>query len=202
MTAVTAIVLAGGASSRFGGDKLAAPLDGRPILHHALAAVAAVAEDVVLVLAPGAPDPALPADLRGRVRIARDPVAGGGPLAGLVAGLDLVRDDAPRIALVVGGDMPWLHPGVLRALIEALGRDPGMGAMTLDASVVAPLPLALRPVVVRAAVAECLAGGRRSLRALLDAVPSATLPAAAWRALDPEARTLRDVDTPGDLDRR
>ena len=43
LPAVSAIVLAGGASTRFGRDKLAEPVDGRPLLHHAAEAVAAVA---------------------------------------------------------------------------------------------------------------------------------------------------------------
>ena len=51
------IVLAGGASSRFGSDKLAAPLDGRPLLHHALDAVAAVADHVIVVVGPGQAGP-------------------------------------------------------------------------------------------------------------------------------------------------
>ena len=45
---VTGIILAGGASARFGSDKLAAPVGGRPLLQHALEAVAAVAHDLVL----------------------------------------------------------------------------------------------------------------------------------------------------------
>lgn len=197
---VVAIVLAGGTSSRFGSDKLAAGLDGEPLLHHALRAVAAVANDIIVVLAPGTPAPELPAPLVPRVRFARDPEAHGGPLAGLAAGLTLVRDEAPRIALVVGGDMPRLAPAVLRLLAEMLVADPSLVAMTLAASEPAPLPMALRPDAARAAVDAILAaGGRRSLRALLDALRSATVPASAWRALDPHGATLCDVDTPGDL---
>ena len=36
-----AIVLAAGSARRFGGRKLLAPFDGRPLLHHALAAARA-----------------------------------------------------------------------------------------------------------------------------------------------------------------
>ena len=50
----SAIVLAGGASTRFGGDKLRATLDGRPLLDHALEAVGAIANPVVVVIAPDA----------------------------------------------------------------------------------------------------------------------------------------------------
>lgn len=202
---VTAIVLAGGASSRFGGDKLAADLDGAPVLHHALLAVAAVADGLVLVVGPTAPAPGVPAELTGRIAIARDARPLGGPLAGLAAGLDLVDDNASAIALVVGGDMPWLVTGVLRLLVDRIRSRPEVVAMTLSASGSPgtssgpPLPMALRPAPARTAIAACLSGGRRSLRSLQEAVPSAILPAAEWHALDPVAATLRDIDTRDDL---
>lgn len=198
---VAAIVLAGGAATRFGGDKLAADLDGSPVLHHALRAVATVADDVVLVLAPEAPVPALPPELDGRITVARDRDAFVGPLAGVAAGLDqlLARDHPPRIALVVGGDMPGLVPAVLRAMAERLRRDWHLVAITLEATDPAPLPMALRPADTRDALAACLAAGRRSLRSLLGSVPAGTVPAAEWHALDADGLTLRDVDTRGDL---
>lgn len=200
---VMAIVLAGGASSRFGGDKLLVDHRGRPLLHHAILAVAEAADRIVVVIAPDAADPAPPPSLAPRITIARDTAAYGGPLAGLAAGLAAVsppvRDHPPRIVLVVGGDMPGLVPAVLRLLVDRLEAEPGLAAMTLDASPPAPLPLVVRPAPVRAAITACLAGRRRSLRSLLEAVPSSALPAADWRALDPSAATLRDIDTPADL---
>jgi molybdopterin-guanine dinucleotide biosynthesis protein A len=200
-TGITAIVLAGGESSRFGGDKLAADLGGSPVLHHALRAVAAVVDDIVLVLAPGAPVPPVPAPLAGRVSVTRDREALGGPLAGVAAGLDavLARDHPPRIVVVAGGDMPGMVPGVLRLLADRLAAAEDLAAITLDASPPTPLPMALRPGAVTDALAACLAGGRRSLRSLLEAAGAATIPAADWLALDPSAATLRDIDTRGDL---
>jgi molybdenum cofactor guanylyltransferase len=197
----TAIVLAGGAASRFGADKLAADLDGSPVLHHALRAVAAAVDQVVLVLAPAAPVPELPLELEGRIAIARDAEPGGGPLAGVAAGLAAVDTGRARIALVVGGDMPWLVPGVLQLMVERLEAAKGLAVITLDASPPAPLPMAVRPAAAGPGAVACLAAGRRSLRALLDAIPATALPAAEWRALDPNGATLRDIDTPGDLSR-
>ena len=112
---IGAIVLAGGRSSRFGRDKLAEPIDGRPLLHHAIAAVQSVAGDVVVVVAPGQ-DPALPEG----VRLVHDAAAFEGPLAGLAAGLEALDPDIDRV-VVVAGDMPTLEPAVLKRLVAMLG---------------------------------------------------------------------------------
>ena len=101
---IGAIVLAGGRSSRFGRDKLAEIIDGRPLLDHAIDAVRAVATDIVVVVAPGTMLPVPPG-----VRIAEDPVAFEGPLAGLAAGLAALDPAVDRL-IVVGGDMPSLVP--------------------------------------------------------------------------------------------
>jgi molybdopterin-guanine dinucleotide biosynthesis protein A len=193
-----AIVLAGGASSRFGGDKLAARYRELPVLHHALMAVGSVAGPIVLVLAPGAPVPPLPGALVPRVVVAHDPAEHEGPLAGLAAGLDLLAPGTES-AIVVAGDMPSLVPSVLGLLADALAADAALGVVTLAAEPVAPLPAAVRPAIAEPAADALLADGRRSLRALSAAVPSRVLPADAWRALDPGGLTLRDIDTPNDL---
>ena len=200
----SAIVLAGGASRRFGGDKLLADLDGRPLLHHALDVLATIANPIVVVLAPGAPDPPIPGTLAGAVSFARDPARHQGPLAGVAAGLRALADldrghDAPSI--VVGGDMPHLVPEVLALLVAALDAHPASGAAMLEADPPCVLPLALRPSLARPAVDALLGLDRRALLGLLDALPTAVVPAGAWRAIDPSGRTLDDVDTPADLDR-
>lgn len=195
---VDAIVLAGGAGRRFGSDKLAVVLDDRPLLHHALEACAAVADRIVLVVAPDAPLPELPASLNGRIVVARDEESFGGPLAGLAAGLGAVID--ADLALVVGGDMPTLDPQVLRLLVARASEDPSCDAVTLESDPPVPLPMVIRPPAARPVARARLDANRRSLRALLDELRPAVVPASAWRALDPDARTLVDVDTEADLE--
>ena len=194
-SAVSAIVLAGGASSRFGGDKLAAQFAGRPLLERAVEAAAAVASEVIVVLAPG-DDRALPV-ASVPVRRAVDPERHGGPLVGLLAGLEVAGEP---VAIVVGGDMPTLSPTVLAVLVRALGATDGADAAVLvERGAARPLPLAVRNGAASQAARRLIGEGERSLRRLLDALSARRLDEVEWRGLDPEGATLRDVDRPEDL---
>lgn len=189
---VAAIVLAGGASTRFGSDKLAATLGGRPLLSHAVESARAVATRVIVVVGPE--DPAPPIE---GVEVVRDAVAHAGPLAGLVTGLEAARAGA-RV-LVLAGDMPTVRPDVARLLLTALD-DAAIAAARLEVDPPHPLPLAVRAAVALPAARALLAANRRALLALVDSIPTTVVPASAWRALDPAGTSLHDVDTPSDLD--
>jgi molybdenum cofactor guanylyltransferase len=186
-----AIVLAGGRSSRFGRDKLSEPLDGRPLLEHAIDAVRPLAVEIVVVAAPDTwPD--VPAD----VRVVHDDRAFEGPLAGLAAGLAAVEAD---VVVVVGGDMPWMVPAVLARLVRGLDTA-GADAVVLDGGGARrPLPMALRRSVAADAAGALLDEGDHRLRALRDRLAAASVPDDEWRQDDPDGLTLRDIDTPADL---
>jgi molybdopterin-guanine dinucleotide biosynthesis protein A len=186
-----AIVLAGGRSSRFGRDKLAEPIDGRPMLDHVIERVRAVAGDIVVVGRPAA-SAAVPDDV---IRIDDDrPFEG--PLAGLGAGLHALDPGLERV-LVVGGDMPALVTAVLDRLLAGLDRRDG--AVLADDLGPRPLPMALRRSVAAAATERLLDDGERRLRALLDVLDVEVIPPATWRPDDPDGETLRDVDVAADL---
>ena len=189
---VGAIVLAGGRSSRFGRDKLTEPVDGRPLLDHAIAAVQAVATDIVVVAAPDA-NPVVP----GGVHVAHDPVAFEGPLAGLAAGFAALDPAVDRV-VVVAGDMPSLMPAVLQRLLDAVASGSDAAILGLDGDT-PPVPLALRRRRAQAAVGALLDAGERRLRAVSQVLGAEVIPASTWRLDDPTAKTLRDIDTPGDV---
>ena len=198
---VAAIVLAGGRSSRFGRDKLAVDVDGRPLLWRAIEAARASAADVIVTVGPGAAAD-LPEDLPPGVRVAHDARAHEGPLAGVATGLAATDAD---VAIVVAGDMPSIVPAVLTRLVAGLD-DPGVDAVLLGTPPGStdpgrPLPMALRCDPARRTAAELLASGERRLRALPARLGAVRIPDAEWRLDDPEGSTLRDIDIPADLER-
>jgi molybdopterin-guanine dinucleotide biosynthesis protein A len=195
---VAGIVLAGGRATRFGRDKRFVLVDGEPLVHRSLRAVAAAVDRLVLVIGPNEPSPTLPADLGRVVTITRDRLAYAGPLAGLLTGLEAAPDS--ELAVVVGADMPSLEPAVLRLLLRA--AEGGPDAWTLegpDPAIVGPLPLAGRTTALMAAARALLERGERSLRGLVLVTRAGRVLAAEWRALDPAGATLRDIDRPEDL---
>lgn len=197
---VTGIVLAGGRSTRFGADKLAADVGGRPLLHLAIHAVAGVVDEIVVVVGAGAPESALPPDVPVPVTIARDAIAGQGPLAGLAAGLAAASHP---LALLVGGDQPALRPALLRELLRRLNAEAGGPPLDVvgleEDGRLQPLPVALRVATVGPAASAALAEGTLSLSGLFGRLPAGTLGPDRWRELDPAGDSLRDVDSPGDL---
>jgi molybdopterin-guanine dinucleotide biosynthesis protein A len=187
---VGAIVLAGGRSSRFGRDKLAEPIDGRPMLHHAIAAVRTLTDEIVVVAGVetglSVPD---------GVTVIHDDRPFEGPLAAL--GIGLSASPADRV-IVVAGDMPALVPAVLGRLIAALGEDANAAILEVDGPR-AILPLALTMEPASATVRRLVDTGERRLGALLEAMDVGVVPAREWRLDDPEGLTLRDIDTLADL---
>jgi molybdopterin-guanine dinucleotide biosynthesis protein A len=189
---VTGLVLAGGRSSRFGRDKLAERIDGRTLLDSAIEGVTPASTEILVVAAPdSAPD--LPAG----ARLVHDPVSFEGPLAGVAAGLRAARES---IVLIVGGDMPTLVGAVIDSMLMALDT-PGVDAVVLEHEGRArPLPMALRRETAITAANRLLADDERRLRALIETLETAVIPETTWRALDPYGMTVRDIDTPADLD--
>jgi molybdopterin-guanine dinucleotide biosynthesis protein A len=89
---------------------------------------------------------------------------------------------------------------VLREMLRA-ARETGVVAVTLsDGGRERPLPSVLRSAPAAEAVGVLLQAGRRRLRDLLATVATVVVDEPTWTALDPDRRTLVDVDEPTDID--
>jgi CTP:molybdopterin cytidylyltransferase MocA len=122
MERIGGLVLAAGEGRRFGGAKQLAPYRGRPLLEHALAAMAASAAlaDRVVILGARADAVLAGVDLHGaRPLIASDWAEG--QSASLRAGITALADTAEAIVITLG-DQPNISPEAIDAVIAA--RDP------------------------------------------------------------------------------
>ncbi|MGZ4125309.1 MAG: molybdenum cofactor guanylyltransferase [Actinomycetota bacterium] len=190
---MTGVVLAGGRSSRFGRDKLREPYKGAPLVHHAILALAGVSGDVLVVAPPGV-RPDVPAGIP--LLLMHDLAEGEGPLVALSNALSNVRTP---LALVAAGDMPELAPAVLLELLRVAGEADVDAVALQDGDRFRPLPVVLRLRRARPIAAGLVRSGERRFRTLLDGLRVAVIDEPTWRALDPDGRTLFDVDEPSDL---
>jgi molybdopterin-guanine dinucleotide biosynthesis protein A len=165
-------VIAGGRSSRFGGDKAMALLDGEPLIAHAVASLRSRC-DAVLICGrawadlPGVPDWPEP-DL--------------GPLGGIAAALRYAAAHGFARVLTIGCDMPRIPQALFAGLADA------PPAHAADAPILGCWPVGARELLE----ARLLGGGERSIRGWARAIGAQALP---WPA------PLANINTPADLAR-
>lgn len=186
---VAGIVLIGGRSRRMGSDKAALVFDGETLLQRTVRALAEVADEIVVVRAPGRALPEVVSDRP--VRVVDDPVEGEGPLVGMATGLAAVS--AP-VAIVVGVDMPFLQAPLLRLLVE---RVTAGSRWVLPIAEHRPQPLCSAFArdalpVLRAHIAV----GDRAPMAVAAELGMTRLTPEEWQSVDPEGLSFVDVDTP------
>jgi molybdenum cofactor cytidylyltransferase len=137
MTRVGAVVLAAGQSSRFraGGGldltKLVARIDSKPIVRRVVEAALASEARPVVVVTGYARDSVEAAIVDLDVRLTFNPKFASGLASSLKAGLAATPSDVAG-ALMLLGDMPWIEPGLIDALIDAfLARKDALAAIPL-----------------------------------------------------------------------
>jgi molybdenum cofactor guanylyltransferase len=187
---VGGVVLCGGKSQRMGRSKAWLPFGGETMLQRVVRLVGEVVQPVVVV---AAPDQDLP-DLPRTVGIVRDEEKGRGPLQGLAAGLPALQGQA-NAAYVSSCDVPFLSAAFVRRLIELLGDEaicvPQVGGHYH------PLAAVYRLEVAEAAQ-KLLAHDRLRPFFLFEGVPTRVVTAAELVDVDPEFRTLRNLNSPED----
>ncbi len=177
---VTAVVLCGGSSRRFGGDKLGAAIAGRTVLD--LLLLGMPASWPVVCVGPRRETPR-------SVIWTRESPPGSGPLAAVAAGIEQV---ATLVTVVVAGDMPFAGPSLWHLATALDAAEPDVAAVVgTDAEGYAnPLLAAYRTDSLRAAIPVDPSG--RAARTLL-ALHHDRMPLSPHQAAD--------VDTRDDLDR-
>jgi molybdopterin-guanine dinucleotide biosynthesis protein A len=185
-SAIGAIVLAGGRSTRLGRDKASAVLLGRPLIQHVIDRIAMVAAEVVVVRAAGQRLPSIECPVP--LHIVDDAYEAAGPLAGLYTGLTASTCDR---AMAVACDMPLLSEALLRELARR----------SAECDVVMPMldrPQPLHAVYARscaAAIRARLEAGERRLTSFLGDVRVCYVNEADCHRIEPDLRSFLNTNT-------
>jgi molybdopterin-guanine dinucleotide biosynthesis protein A len=175
-----AVILSGGAGSRFHGlSKPERPLAGWPLLDHVLVATSGATTRVVV--GPERRGLAEP-------RFCREEPAGGGPVAGIAAGIAHITQ--PVVA-VLAGDLPFIGTGLDNLRSALLVERNDVAAFVDTRGRINYLAAVWRLPALEAAIARLGDPAGKPVRALFDGVTAAFIP-----DFDDESA---DVDTPNDL---
>ena len=204
---LTGIVLAGGKSRRMGGrNKAFLELGGRPLVEIVIERMQSVCAEVLVVAGDTSPYTGLD------VRLVEDRFRGVGVLGGLHAGLEAASHE---LALVVGCDMPFLNPGLLRAFAEwAKGYDvvvlrhappPPQSPSQSRGDVpkgqgrgfIEPLHAAYRRTCLPA-IEGAIRAGERRIVSFFPHVRVRYVTPAEVASIDPVLHSFRNINTPDD----
>jgi molybdopterin-guanine dinucleotide biosynthesis protein A len=182
----TAVILAGGDSSRMGSDKASLLLDGQTLLQTVIVSMQQIFPAVMLSVRQPRAGIALPQICDGQ--------PDGGPLVGLVASLEQIT--TPWI-FAVACDMPFVVPKVVELL----------GGHRLQHQAVVPVVHGHPQPLAAFYAAGCLARFRanldakqKGLRGILKQLDVCYVDEAEMLQADPHLRSFFDLDTPQDME--
>ena len=191
-------MLAGGQSRRMGVSKASLLFAGEPMLVRVLRVLEPIVSLRLVVAAPGQALPELPAG----VRVVRDRVPGRGPLEGLAAGLaagqQAGQQGAADCFYLSSCDVPLLRESFVRRMFQLLAPGDSI-VVPRDDTHLHPLAGVYRADILPV-VERLLAAGRLRPTFLFEEVPTRVVEVAALQDVDPGLLSLRNVNTPVDVD--
>lgn len=178
----SAVLLAGGKSTRMGRDKALLEIDGEPLWRRQLATLRALAPEQLLVAGPP----------RGEGESIADAIAGAGPLGGIAAALGHCR--APLL-VVLAVDLPQMTTAFLRGLLAL--AETGKGVVPRGDRFFEPLA-AVYPASATPLAHAHLRRGDYSLQNFVAAAIAQDLVVARGLAAE-EAALFTNLNSPADL---
>ena len=187
----TALILAGGSSTRFRAPKALVDVAGKPMVQRVFEAVSPFAGEVIVSIADSSMADVLRRFLS-KAEYAVDERHGMGPIEGIRRGIEIARGER---LLVAPCDAPLLRPGLYRLLLEVLGA---YDAAIPKFEVMDPV----RAVYRRDRVAKILQADRTvpSPSALVDRLNYVSVGPDRIRRVDPDLSSFVDVNSRADLD--
>lgn len=184
------IVLCGGKSTRMGRSKATLPFGDETMLQRVVRVLGTVVSPIVVVAAGEQSLPPLPET----VLIARDEREAKGPLEGIRAGLSALPASIDA-AYITSCDVPLLVPAFVERMMALMG-DHDIAVMEIDG-----FPHPLSAIYRRSTlphVESLLAVDRLRPVFLFDAVRTRRVTPEEMTVVDPDLKTLRNLNTPED----
>jgi molybdopterin-guanine dinucleotide biosynthesis protein A len=192
----SAIILAGGLSTRFGQDKGLLQLAGKPLVRHVLNAVDNIVDENIVVVSCREDVGKYLKAIDACAMIAVDKTNVHSPLAGALTGFEEADEE---YSLLLPCDTPFASRDILSLLLELC---PGRNACVprWPNGYVEPLQAVYRTEPALEASRFALCAGKLDVQAMLDGLQCVRyVSTLVLKQLDPELKTFFNINTPLDL---
>ena len=186
LTGATAIVLAGGRSSRMGRSKALLDFDGEPLIARIVATLNRLFDDVIVVASPDQELPTMP------VTLVRDDVAYQGPVGGIGYGL---RAAPTEICFVTACDAAFLNGSLIAHLVSRACEYDAVVPCWRDR--LQPLHAVYHRRVLPVLEAQLARGELRAV-SLVDQVRALRIDEEEIRRFDPDGASFFNMNGPED----
>lgn len=192
------VILAGGASRRFGPDKPLQRVGQRSMLAQVIMTALATSEEVIVVTGNPLQEARYRQEIPPSVALVHDKVSQKGPLIALYTGLENIRSE---YAVVLPSDCPFVKKEVILYLLRvADGRDAAIPVWP-DGKI-EPLHCVFRVEPARRAITEALKAEMDTIREMIQQLDRVELvPIKKIKELDPHLVSLLNINTREDLER-
>jgi molybdopterin-guanine dinucleotide biosynthesis protein A len=193
---MSAIVVAGGVSKRFGQDKALVKLADKPLVSYVVDKAISVVDDLIVVVNSETQKRKIAEILNEKASIMVDHVNVHTPLVGALTGFEAAQAE---YAILLACDTPFLSPKILSLLLEvsanrsaAIPRWPNGNIEPLHASYHTP--------TAAKAAKTAIENGKFDMRAMVNNVRNVRyISTMVLRQLDPKLMTFFNVNSPNDL---
>ncbi|RZN62592.1 molybdenum cofactor guanylyltransferase [Methanonatronarchaeum sp. AMET6-2] len=193
----SAIILAGGNSTRFGSDKALYEIQDKIMIKHVAENLSQVADRIVAVAKDEAQGETIMARVSEIDEITYDPIKNYGPVAGIFAGLMTLREGT---AVITGCDMPYINRKVINYLYKATDNH--------DAAVpkhknghLEFLPTTIKVKQGRKATKLALREADKRILNILQRIDVNYVPVSKIKEIDPELKTFKDINQIEDIEK-
>ena len=194
----SAIVLAGGSSSRFGKDKGIATLAGKPLMNHVVDAIRRIVDETIVVTSSSERVTKYETIVPDSVKFVEDIQESNGPLIGALTGFTVASG---KYALILPFDTPFVSREVVLLMFElCMGRSAVIPLWPNGQ--IEPLHAIYQVRLATAAAEAAVAEGRSDMRGMIEKMHHVRfISTIALQEFDPELKSFFNINTPLDLKR-
>ena len=193
---MSAIIVAGGISKRFGQDKGVVTLAGKPLIHHMLDKLNTIVDEIIIIVNSEEQKKTLTQAMHKKTRVMVDKVNVHTSLAGALTGFEAVQNE---YTLLLPCDTPFISPEILNFLLEVCANRSAAIPRWPNGNI-EPLHAAYHAQTAAEAASAAMENGKLDMRSMIQGMRNVRyISTIVLQQFNPKLTTFFNINTLNDL---